>query len=140
MPVHDRLQRKGLLRARQHTETAALTGKGGDGIGRDCVESASVAAHSALVAPLLVAGDDLGAPELLLRPYLGGEKEVQVGRVNVAVGKHRVGGQRCEGTQEGRFARPPLSAYDGDLLHIARHASSPGLWHVNAPAAGRVDR
>ncbi len=109
---------------------ATLTGQGIHGIGSvaagDGPKSAGRLTRPTCCTRLDVDHGDLRALVADCFLHLGLEEEVEVGRIHVAVSKHRVVGQRGEGGDNGRL---PSTSFAGDHNEFG-HGARGAAWRI----------
>jgi len=98
-----------------HRENARAVA--GPGCGGDGVVAAQGGAAAAADAVLGAHDGGVAAAEFRAAPDVGGEKQMQVGGIHVAVGERGVGSQRGERCRQAGLAGAALAADDDQFLH-----------------------
>jgi hypothetical protein len=122
----------GLFRAETHTDPAALAGhriddaaRTGFGfMGPHRVEPAEVAANSAAGAVRLADDRLVPAAKIVTLPDIRLQHQMQIGRVDVAIGEHRLFSQHGERGGDAGLAGPPLAADNDQLFHSSTFSFS----------------
>ncbi len=114
------------MRTNAHTDPTTLAGRGidatdvsawGDLDRRDGVEAAMLPAQSAAQAVLCTDHGLVAAAEFVLLPHLRRQHQMQVGGIDVAIGKHGVVGEHGKAGEHAGLARAALSADDDEFVH-----------------------